>query len=60
MAAWMAWCKINFGDFTGSALKIQFLGWTHKPFAEWFHHPIFTRAGLLVFSEGKSRDVLAG
>lgn len=42
MAAWMAWCKINFGDFTGSAPKIQFLGWTNKPFADWFHHPIFT------------------
>lgn len=49
MAAWMAWCKITFGDFTGSVLKIQFLGWTNKPFAEWFHHPIFTPGGLWTF-----------
>jgi hypothetical protein len=49
MAAWMAWCKINFGDFTGSALKIQFLGWTHQPFAEWFHHPIFSASGFWFF-----------
>lgn len=49
MAGWMAWCKINFGDFTGSNLKIQFLGWTEKPFADWFHHPIFTPAGFWFF-----------
>jgi hypothetical protein len=52
MAAWMAWCQLNFGDFTGSMLKIQFLGWTHKPFAEWFHHPIFTPPGLWYFLKG--------
>jgi hypothetical protein len=52
MAAWMAWCKINFGDFTGSILKIQFLGWTRKPFAGWFHHPIFTASGLWYFLKG--------
>jgi hypothetical protein len=50
--AWMAWCKSSFGDFTGSAAKIQFLGWTHKPFAAWFHHPIFTVSGLWFFLKG--------
>lgn len=45
MAAWMAWCKINFGDFTGSNLKIHFLGWTHKPFADWLRHPLFSASG---------------
>jgi hypothetical protein len=49
MAAWMAWCKINFGDFTGSAQKIQFLNWAPKPLAEWLHHPIFTLPGLWYF-----------
>jgi hypothetical protein len=49
MAAWMAWCKINFGDFTGSSLKLQFLGWTHKPFADWRQHPIFSGPGLWFF-----------
>ena len=45
-AVWLAWCKHAFGDFSGTAAKIQFLGWTHKPFAEWWHHPIFTPHGF--------------
>ncbi len=49
MVLWLAWCKYNFGDFTGTAAKIQFLGWTHKPFAEWWHHPIFTPHGFWIF-----------
>ena len=49
MAAWMAWCQTSFGDFTGSILKIQFLGWTQKPFLEWFHHPLFTPKGFWIF-----------
>jgi hypothetical protein len=52
MAAWLAWCKHAFGDFSGTAAKIQFLGWTHKPFAEWWHHPIFTPHGLWTFLSG--------
>jgi uncharacterized membrane protein len=47
--AWAAWCKIHFGDFTGSAAKVQFLGWTLKPVGEWFHHPIFTPDGAWTF-----------
>jgi hypothetical protein len=49
MIAFLAWCKFNFGDFTGTAAKIQFLGWTHKPLAEWWHHPIFTPHGFWIF-----------
>jgi hypothetical protein len=52
MAAWMAWCKTNFGDFTGSILKIRFLNWTHQPFAEWFQHPLFTAHGFWFFVKG--------
>ena len=52
MGAWMAWCRVNFGDFTGSVLKIQFLRWAHKPFAEWFHHPLFTASGFWFFLKG--------
>jgi hypothetical protein len=52
MAAWLVWCKYNFGDFSGTAAKIQFLGWTHKPFAGWWHHPIFTPHGLWTFLSG--------
>jgi len=39
MIAWLAWCKHTFGDFSGTAAKIQFLGWTHQPMGEWWHHP---------------------
>ncbi len=49
VALWLAWCKYNFGDLTGSEPKIQFLGWTHKAFAEWWHHPIFTPHGFWAF-----------
>lgn len=49
MAGWLVWCKHNFGDFSGTAAKIQFLGWTHKTFGEWGHHPIFTGHGLWTF-----------
>ncbi len=60
MAAWMTWCKINFGDFFGTAQKIQLMGWTHKPFAEWFHHPIFTPRGLWIFTSGNLATLWQG
>jgi hypothetical protein len=49
-ALWVAWTKIAFGDFTGSAAKLKFITWTLKPFGEWWHHPIFTPGGLWIFS----------
>lgn len=49
MAAWAAWCKIHFGDFTGSKEIVQPLGWTIKPFSQWWHHPIFTPQGFWTF-----------
>jgi hypothetical protein len=49
MIAWLAWCRYNFGDFTGTAGKILVLGWTQKPFMEWWHHPIFTLHGFWIF-----------
>ena len=52
MAAWAAWCHIHFGDFTGSAVKVNFLGWTLKPFSDWWHHPIFTPHGAWTFLSG--------
>ncbi len=47
--AWMAWCKYNFGDLLGQETKIQYLGWTHKPIADWWGHPIFSLHGLWIF-----------
>jgi hypothetical protein len=52
IAGWMARTRHFFGDFTGTAAKIQFLGWTLKPFSQWWHHPIFTPRGLWEFISG--------
>ncbi|HTY86604.1 MAG TPA: DUF2142 domain-containing protein [Candidatus Acidoferrum sp.] len=52
MLAWLAWCMHSFGDFTGTAAKIQFLGWTRKPLGEWWSHPIFSPHGLWTFVSG--------
>ncbi len=41
--------KSNFGDFTGAASKAQLLGWTAKPFSDWWSHPIFTSRGFWTF-----------
>jgi hypothetical protein len=55
IGTWLVWTKYQFGDLTGSAAKITLLGWTQKPFADWWHHPIFTLRGLWVFW----RDLIA-
>jgi hypothetical protein len=52
MIGWLAWTKYAFGDFTGSASKIALLNWTRKPFAEWWHHPIYSPHGLWTFLSG--------
>jgi len=57
---WLVWCKIIFGDFTGSEAKIKFLGWTHQPFAEWWQHPIFTPHGFWTFLSGNLATLWQG
>lgn len=52
IAGWLGWCKFAFGDFSGTAAKIQFLGWTHKSFGDWWQHPIFTLPGCWTFLSG--------
>jgi Predicted membrane protein (DUF2142) len=47
--AWMLWMKSHFGDFTGAASKARLLGWTTKPFSDWWAHPIFTASGSWIF-----------
>ena len=49
ICGWLAWGKYAFGNFTGAAAKIALLNWTVKPFAEWWHHPIFTPHGFWIF-----------
>jgi len=46
VAAWMGWNHLVLGDLTGTADKIQMLGWTRKPLAAWFDHPIFRADGF--------------
>jgi len=46
---WTEWCLVHFGDPTGSEIKAQHFGWVHKPFLEWWHHPIFTPTGFWTF-----------
>ena len=46
---WMLWTKFHFSDFTGSMAKIGLLGWTRKPFGNWWPHPIFTPRGIWTF-----------
>ena len=46
---WLIWMKTHFGDFTGATSKAQLLGWTAKPFSDWWSHPIFTPPGMWTF-----------
>jgi len=49
IGTWILWTKFHFGDFTGSTAKIGLLGWTQKPFGDWWQHPIFTPSGVWIF-----------
>ena len=49
IVAWLVWMKTHFGDFTGATSKAQLLGWTTKPFSDWWSHPIFTASGMWTF-----------
>jgi uncharacterized membrane protein len=49
IVAWLLWMKAHFGDFTGVTSKAQLLGWTTKPFSDWWSHPIFTAQGMWTF-----------
>ncbi|HEY1786600.1 MAG TPA: DUF2142 domain-containing protein [Verrucomicrobiae bacterium] len=50
---WMLWSKFNYGDLTGSKLKMEHFGWTIKPFGQWWHHPIFSPAGVWSYLSGQ-------
>lgn len=47
--SWMVWSQLHFTGITGSGPTVALLGWTRKPLAEWWHHPIFSVRGLWVF-----------
>ena len=49
LAIWFAWNQNHFGDLTATKSKIEILGWTAKPFVDWWSHPIFSLQGLKEF-----------
>lgn len=49
---WFAWNHHHFGDLTATKSKIELLGWTRKPFNQWWPHPIFTLHGIKEFWTG--------
>ena len=49
LGIWFAWNHHNFGDLTATKSKIELLGWTRKPFGEWWSHPIFSFHGITEF-----------
>lgn len=53
IGAWTAVCRRHFGDFTGSKFKMEYFGWTYKPFGDWWHHPIFSLPGLWTYLRGQ-------
>jgi hypothetical protein len=51
MGLWMLRSWIVFGDVIASAKEIEVVGWSPKPFAAWWAHPLFSPAGLWKFTK---------
>jgi hypothetical protein len=49
VALWLARNAVLLGDPTGTRMKIEHLGWSRRPLAALFTHPIFTPGGLFEF-----------
>lgn len=49
LGIWFGWNEVHFGDLTATKSKIDLLGWTPKPFVDWWSHPIFTLRGAKEF-----------
>jgi multidrug transporter EmrE-like cation transporter len=52
LGIWFAWNHQHFGDLTATQSKIELLGWTRKPFSQWWSHPIFSIDGIKEFWPG--------
>ncbi len=46
---WLLRNQVLGGELTGTAFKVETLGWVRKPFLAWWDHPVFTPAGLFTF-----------
>jgi hypothetical protein len=60
VGAWLLRSRGLFGDLSGMGPKIEELGWTRRPAAEWLSHPIFTPRGLWTFWDGLVRTLWRG
>jgi len=49
IAVWCLYNALVVGDVTASAEKVRLLGWTPKPWATMFDHPIFSPSGVVTF-----------
>jgi hypothetical protein len=49
---WILWCKSQYG-YTFGNLNVLYAGWKLKPFAQWWHHPIYTPSGLWTYLSGQ-------
>lgn len=49
VAIWIITNSFTIGDPLGTTEKVKGLGWTLKPFYQWFNHPLFTFRGLSTF-----------
>jgi len=47
--AWLLRNLLVFGDLTGTAYKIERMGWGRKPLALYLDHPLFTISGVRTF-----------
>jgi len=59
----VVWIGVNLytlGDMTGASEKINYWGWTVKPFREWGNHPIFTIQGMYLFLSELARSFWRG
>lgn len=52
VALWLIRNCVVMGELGGGYEKAEFLGWSYKPLADFFHHPIFTPAGAWTFITG--------
>lgn len=49
---WILWYKSQYG-YTFGDLNVLYAGWTVKPFAQWWHHPIYSPSGLWTYLSGQ-------
>jgi hypothetical protein len=50
LAAWGLRNLLLAGDALGSAAKVEALGWTQRPLAQWLAHPLLTPSGFARFA----------